>query len=122
MSVELKWHPTLPVLVATYRGTLSGKEYDKMVEERAKLLKQGPDQVVFLADTRDLQSFTDAEIAARRESIFANPRVIHTLVILQDEVYRRFMPSFMKDAAKQFPVSFATDPDLALTGLTALLR
>jgi hypothetical protein len=117
MPVQLEWHTMMPVLMATYRGTLSAKEYDKMCDERLKMLKNGPDQVVFVADTRDLQAFADAEIAARHESIFLHEKVVHTLVILQEDVYRRLMRSLMKDAAVNYPVSFATDLDQALTKL-----
>ncbi|MBI5957702.1 MAG: hypothetical protein HY866_03135 [Chloroflexi bacterium] len=121
MPVELQWHASLPVLMATYRGTLSAKDYEKMCDERLKMLRNGPDQVVFVADTRDLLAFADAEAAARRESIFLHEKIVHTLLILQEDVYHRLVRSFMNDASTPYPVSFATDIDQALVELKGIL-
>ena len=122
MPVDLEWHPSLPVLVATYKGTLSAKEYDKMCEERAKMLKSGPSQVILFADTRQMQAFPDAEIAQRRESVMRHRKVVRTLVVLEDTLYRRVQRSLIDDQDDGFPVSFYSDADQALVEAQALAQ
>jgi hypothetical protein len=122
MPVELEWHPSLPVLVATYKGTLSAKEYDKMCDERAKMLKAGPSQVILFADTRQMQAFPDAEIAVQRESVMRHGKVVRTLVVLDDRLYRRIRRSLLDDKADGFPVSFYADPDQALVDAQTLAQ
>lgn len=122
MPVDLEWHPSLPMLVATYKGTLSAKEYDKMCEERAKMLKSAPSQVILVADTRQMQAFPDAEIAERRESVMRHGKIVRTLIVLNDGLYRRVQRSLIADKDYAFPVSFYADADHAMTEAQALAQ
>jgi len=122
MPVELEWFPSLPVLVATYRGTLTAKEYDKMCDERTRMLRSGPSQVIVFADTRQMQSFPDAEIAVQRESVMRHSKVVRTLVVLNDGLYRRIRRSLIEDSDDGFPVTFYSDADQALLDARSLAQ
>ncbi len=122
MPVDLEWHPSLPVLVVTYKGSLTAKEYDKMCDERTKMLKSGPSQVILFADTRQMQAFPDAESAVLRESVIRHAKVIRTLVVLEDKLYRRIKRSLLDDKEDGYPVSFYSDADLALIDAQTLVQ
>lgn len=122
MPVDLEWHSSLPVLIATYRGTLSAKDYDKMCDERSKMLKGAPSHVILVADTRQMQSFPEAEAAERRESVMLHAKITHTLVVLNMGLYQRLSRSIIADQDYSFPVSFFSDADRALVEAQILAR
>jgi len=122
MSVQLQWHPTLPILIATYPPVLSAKEYDLMCRRRQALLDKGPETVIVLADVRALSEFPDAPTLKHRDTALAHPRVLGLLVVLAAEFYRRLAPAILPVRMTPHRVEFFWDMDTALSQADARLR
>ena len=111
MPVELQWHPALPVLVATYSGMLSAKEYYAMCDRRLKMLLDGPEQVILVADTQPMEGFRDALAVDLRENILLHDKVYCTLIVLAEDLHHKLARAMLSD---RYPVQFFPDSSAAL--------
>jgi hypothetical protein len=120
MPVSLEWHPSLPVLQATYKGILSVSEYRAMCRQRSDMLEEGPEQIVLVVDTQQMEGFPDAGTEARGEDVLLYDRVYRTLIVLPEDLYRRVSRTIVTDDS--LPVWFYSTIDQAhdaAEGLTA---
>ena len=120
MPVELRWHPSLPVLLATYTGSISIKEYYKMCDERQAMLRKGPQQAILLVDVQHLAEFPDLEPSQRGENILLNEKIARTLIVLDGGFFRRLSRSIVPDAGRGYPVRLFGDVEEALAEAKAL--
>lgn len=117
MAVEMRWHPDLPVLEATYVGKLSTSDYYAMCEQRYTMLVDGPDHIVLLVDASEFESFAAANTIDRCENILLHPKVVSTMIVLQEDLYKNLARTFLEAR----PVRFFKDKDHALEEAQALL-
>ena len=115
MPVALEWHPDLPVLLATYSGDLSIKDYRTMLDQRLRMVADGPDQIIFVADTRQFDTFSDSRNGQLGENILIHDKVAHTFVILEGEFYRRLLRAMRTDLTLNYAVYFFDSVDQALS-------
>jgi hypothetical protein len=120
MPVDLQWHASLPILVSTYVGVLSAREYSAMCDQRLEWLESGPDQIILLADTQQLEAFTDSRTVKTRSSILSHPKVRYGLIVLGEDFYRRLARAFL-DARYDYMVRLYPDMDRALDQGEALV-
>ena len=121
MPVELEWHSELPVLVATYTGTLTRKAYDAMCAQRRKMLDEGLEQVILLADTRALESVTAPASFERDSTVFFEPCVAGTFIVLTENLYRRVLRAVDVDNQHQHPMQFFKTIDAALDAVSIVM-
>jgi hypothetical protein len=114
MPIELRWYPSLPVLLATYTGSISLKEYRKMCEDRLAMLRKGPDRAILLADVQRLDEFPDLEPSQRCENILLHEKVARTLIVLDGGFFRHLSRSMVPDAEQRHPVGLFGDVEEAL--------
>ena len=60
MPVDIRWHDELPVVIATYEGELSSREYSKLQKACAALLADGPTEALVIANMQAFEGFADA--------------------------------------------------------------
>jgi hypothetical protein len=111
MPVSLEWHPSLPILQATYKGILSANEYFAMCRQRSEMLEKGPGQIVLVVDAQQMEGFPDAGTAKRGEDVSLHDRVYRTLIVLPEDVYRRVSRTIVTDDS--LPVWFYSTIDRA---------
>jgi hypothetical protein len=114
MPIELRWYPSLPVLLATYTGSISLKEYRKMCEDRLAMLRKGPDRAILLADMQRLDEFPDLEPSQRCENILLHEKVARTLIVLDGGSFRHLSRSMVPDTEHRHPVGLFGDVEEAL--------
>lgn len=122
MPVELQWHSKLPVLMAEYSGTLTSKVYYAMCDKRRKMLDNGPDLVVIIANMQQLENVRDAESFERNDDDLFDGRVASTLVVLPNDLYRRVIRALDVNNQSHFPVQFFGDMDSALAAVGQLVN
>ena len=122
MPVELRWHPKLPVLLASYTGSISIKEYYKMRDERLAMLRKGPDRAILLADVQHLDEFPDLEPTQRGENILLDEQITRTLIVLDSDFFRRLARSMVPDPDRRYPVRVFGDMEEALAEAQTLAR
>lgn len=122
MPVELRWHPSLPVLLATYTGSISIKEYYKMCEERLTMLRKGPDRAILLADVQRLDGFPDLEPSQRGDNILLHEKIARTLIVLDSGFFRRLSRSIVPDPEGGYPVRLFGNVEEALAEAQTLAR
>lgn len=115
MPVALEWHPELPVLLATYTGDLSPTDYRAMLDQRLRMLADGPDHIILLADTRQLTAFPESGSGQLGENILIHDKVAHAFVVLQGEYYRRLFRAMRTDLTRHYAVYFFDSVDQALS-------
>jgi len=120
MPIELVWHPTLPVLIATYSGDLNANDHRAMTRKRAAMIAKADQPVVLLADVRALGSFEDATKVAAGEHVLRHANVICTLVVLGEEVYHRWSRAILSAETRYHVLLFPT-MDQALAAADVLL-
>lgn len=120
MPVQISWHPTLPVLIATYSGLLLSREHREMVKGRKQLLDGVPGKVYLLADTRQLEGVEDIYTLAAQENIFKHRRIHRTLIVLKPSVYRSNLVAIRDTFTLDLPVLFFADFDEAITYIQQL--
>lgn len=121
MPFDIQWHADLPVLVVTYQGKLTLKEYQKLIAQRAAMLNDGPAQVVILADMQDFESFPDAEQLTETENATAYDNVRSLVVVLPQDMYKRISHASTRDLDRDFALYFFGNRDQALEAAGALL-
>jgi hypothetical protein len=114
MPVALEWHPSLPVLLATYSGDLSPKDYKAMLDQRRRMIADGPEEIILVADARDFSGFSEADIKLG-ENILGHDKVAHAFVILHEEAHLNLHRTFRKDLTQDYRVYFFDGVDQALT-------
>jgi hypothetical protein len=122
MPVELRWHPKQPVLLATYTGSISIKEYYTMCDERLAMLRQGPDRAILLANVQQLDEFPDLEPMQRGENILLHERIVRILIVLDSSFFRRLSRSMVPDPEHGYPVRLFGDREEALAEAQTLAR
>jgi hypothetical protein len=119
MAVQLEWHTSMPVLQATYQGSLTTGDYRAMYNKRSELLKGGPDRVVLVMNMQHWDGFPDAAAAERREDILLDARVFRTLVVIPEDLYSRLSRAVLAD--QRLPVHFFSNIDQALDAAESLV-
>ncbi|HVO70771.1 MAG TPA: hypothetical protein VMT24_12040 [Aggregatilineaceae bacterium] len=114
MPVELRWHPKLPVLLATYTGVISVKDYYAMCDGRLDMLRKGPDRAILLADVQSLEGFPDLEPSQRGENILLHEKIARTLIVLDSSFFRRLSRSMVPDPEQTYPVRLFSTVEEAL--------
>ena len=122
MPVELQWHSKLPVLIATYTGTLTSKAYRAMVNKRRKMLAEGPDHVALLVDTRQLENVHDATSFKRDNAHLFDERVAGTFVVMPEDLYRRVKRALDANTQQHYPVQFFGNFDAALAAISTVTK
>ena len=106
MPVELQWHPTLPVLIATYRGVITSGNYQAMRDQRRAMLDAGPDQVILLVDLRQMEALRNGEKTVPYKNDVVLRKVYRTLIVLREPLYRTLARAIADTAGQDHPVSF----------------
>ncbi len=114
MPVALEWHPDMPVLLTTYSGDLSPKDYKAMLDQRRRMIADGPEHIILVADTRLFSGFSDADVQLG-ENILRHNKVAHAFVILQGELYDHLARTIRSDLTRNYAVYFFDGVDQALT-------
>ena len=122
MSVKMEWHPKLPVLILSFTGELTARDYGKMCTEREKMLAQGPEHVVILADACQFEGFSDAHGMDLMSAVLAHEKVGYVLVVLDEVVYNKLARSFSTAPETNLPVRLFTNIDTALETAHNLLN
>ena len=120
MPVELTWHPSLPVLQATYTGALKANEYTAMCDKREKLLAGGPDHTILVVDTQAFDTLVESP--PYRPNILKHERVYCTLIILQETLYNSLARTFRVASESPYPVRFFKSLDAALQHAESLAQ
>jgi hypothetical protein len=94
----------MPVLLATYTGVISVKEYYAMCDGRLDMLRKGPERAILLADVQSLEGFPDLEPSQRCENILLHEKIARILIVLDSGYFRRLSRSFVPDAEHRHPV------------------
>ncbi len=122
MPFDMQWHTNLSsVLVVTYQGKLTLKEYRDLVQQRAAMIKDGPGDVVVLADMQDFDSFPDAAQLTQVENVSAYDKVRSLVVVLPENMYKRISHVSAQDLDRHFAVYFFGSRDQALEAADHLL-
>jgi hypothetical protein len=121
MPVELTWHPSLPVLQATYTGVLKANEYTAMCDKREKLLAGGPDYTILVVNTQDFDTIADPP-PPYRPNILKHERVYCTLIVLQETLYTNLARTFRVASESPYPVRFFRSLDAALQHAESLAQ
>jgi hypothetical protein len=114
MPVDLQWHPTLPVLIATYRGVITPGDYRTMCDRRRAMLEAGPEQVILLADTREMEALREDIAAMPCENTVARRKVYRTLIVLHERLYRTLIRAIADTSDQDTLVSFYRDREDAI--------
>ncbi len=114
MPVELQWHPTLPVLIATYRGVITPGDYRTMCDRRRAMLEAGPDQVILLADTREMEAFREDVAAIPCENGATRRKVYRTMIVLHERLFRTLIRAIDDTSDQDSLVSFYRDREDAI--------
>lgn len=124
MPVQLKWHPSLPILIVTYPASLSREAYHAMSDQRQAMLDARPEHdVIVLVDVRGLFTFTDPQVIEQCDSALAHPRVRRIAIVLDGDLYDGMVRAFLPpDVLFEHRVDFFKDYDVALNAATAWLR
>ncbi len=121
MPVELTWHPSLPVLIATYTGLLSSQEYRQMFDQRQDMLEAGPEKVILLADLRGLEGFPAASAVDLCRNILMQAKVRCVLVVIPDDLYRSVSRAILDPARQGLRAYVFSNFDQALACAETLL-
>jgi hypothetical protein len=89
MPVQLEWHSTMPILKATYSGTLSANEYYALNRRRLEMLDAREGAAILLVDLQQIGGFPDAASVRRGDSALRDDRIRRVLAVLPDDLYRR---------------------------------
>ncbi|HEX3050803.1 MAG TPA: hypothetical protein VHP83_09135 [Aggregatilineaceae bacterium] len=114
MPIQIEWKHKLPILVIEYSGNLTSKEYYDMCAKRQKLLDEGPEQVVVVADTQDLEGFPENKIIELCETIINHPHLSVLLVVLRKNLYQNLSRSMLGKTETLWRVNFFADAEAAL--------
>lgn len=121
MPFEVDWHSALPVLIVTYQGTLTRREYKQLCAERASRLNGGPSSVALLADMREFEGFPEAETMAVHDHPLLSESVRHTVIVLEHDDYKPLFRAVTTDLDKQLAVYFFADIEQALGAASQLI-
>jgi len=113
MPIQIEWKHKLPILVLDYSGNLTPKEYYDMCAKRQKMLDEGPEQVVLVADTQNLEGFPENKIVEICETILNHPRVNTLMVVLRKNLYQNLSRSMLGSAEMFWRVNFFAEVDAA---------
>jgi hypothetical protein len=122
MAVQFEWHSTLPILVATYTGTLSADDYDTLREERAAMLDDGPAHIILVANAQQFDGLIDVDKIEQHAHLLLDQRIYRLLVVFQKELYQRLSHQIGDTREYNFPVHFFDDPGDALAYAEQLAR
>jgi hypothetical protein len=104
----------MPVLMATYTGVISVKEYYTMCDGRLDMLRKGPDHAILLADVQSLEGFPDLEPSQRCENILLHEKIARILVVLDSGYFRRLSRSMVPDPEQRYLVRLFSTVEEAL--------
>lgn len=121
MPVQLHWHPSLPILIMTYRGRLTVNAYQTMCAERDRLLNERPAPVILVADVSQLDEFADAGLVEPCASALDDPRVGSVLVVLSEAGYRSVLRAAEETAGQPLRARFFRDLAGALAAAERLV-
>ncbi len=121
MPVQLHWHPSLPILIMTYRGRLTVNAYQTMCAERDRLLNERPAPVILVADVSQLDEFADAGLVEPCASALDDPRVANVLVVLNEAGYRSVLRAAEETAGQPLRARFFRDLAGALAAAERLV-
>jgi hypothetical protein len=107
-------HPTLPVLIATYKGVITPGDYRTMCDRRRAMLEAGPDQVILLADTREMQPFREDAATVPCENGVIHRKVYRTVIVLHERLYRTLIRAIADTSDQDTVVSFYRDREDAI--------
>ena len=110
----------MPVLMATYTGVISVKEYYAMCDGRLDMLRKGPDHAILLADVQSLEGFPDLESSQRCENILLHEKIARLLIVLDDSFFRRLSRSMVPDSEQKYPVGLFSTVEEALAEAKSL--
>lgn len=114
MPVQLEWHPTLPILIATYSGVLSPDDYQTMYKRRQAMLQEGPSHIIFLVNLQQMESLSEIAKIRRGDNVIYHNKVYKTLVVVKPDLYRSLRRAITDTAGYDLPVVFFRDTDTAL--------
>jgi hypothetical protein len=122
MSVKVKWHGRLPILVTIYQGTLSVADHKAMRNRQRALLDEGPDRVVLLADCRQFSGFPDADCLDPEDYLVAFPTILCTVVVLDAALYDRLARAILPANGPSCQIFLFKSLDAALAQAEVRLR
>ncbi|MCD4685975.1 MAG: hypothetical protein K8S97_08565 [Anaerolineae bacterium] len=122
MSTEMTWHRELPVLIVTYRGTLTLKAYRTLCAERAQALQDGPDAVVVLADMREFEGFPDAGEMDALDNVLHHDTVCGLVIVTSDVLFNRLRGLVADDAGRRYAVYIFGAMDSAVEAARQMLH
>jgi hypothetical protein len=114
MPVELRWHPSEPILEAVYSGTLTPQDYYDMVKRRQNMLEQAAEPVILLVDISQMEGFKGSDTVKRAENIFRHSRIHRTLIVIPENLYRALLRPIVDTAGQDRPVQFFQTINAAL--------
>lgn len=114
MPVQLTWHPTLPVLIATYSGILLNREHREMVKGRQQMLDSAAGKVIMIADTREFEFVENVQALIAQENVFKHRHLRRTLIVLKPSVYHSNQIAIRDTFALDVPVLFFSNFDAAM--------
>ncbi|MBN2304830.1 MAG: hypothetical protein JXQ72_10155 [Anaerolineae bacterium] len=120
MPIELEWHKSLPVLLATYTGTITLEDYRAACARCAEMLNDGPEGAIVVANVQAFEGFPAAHTATLKSGTLAHPKVQHLLVVFDSARYRKFARSTSEQLDRYFPVYIFGDTNDALTAAQTL--
>lgn len=104
MPIEMIWHHDLPVLIVTYCGVLTTKDYRRLCAERAQALAEGPDTVIVVADMREFEGFPDANTLDELENVLRYDTVCGLVIVASDVMFNRLRGLVVDDVSRRYPV------------------
>jgi hypothetical protein len=85
-----------------------------MCDERWAMLADEPDRAILLVNAQGLEGLRDATSFVRDDAVLHDERVVCTLVVLPDDLYRRVTRTVKLVDQDQFAVQFFSNAEEAL--------
>ncbi len=123
MPATIEWHPKQPVLLVTYSGTLTIRDYETMRKQRdAALAERSDDDVIVIVDTQALDGFPEAGKAEHASTVLSYANVHHLFIIVSNALYGKIQRSMTPELESHHPVYFFDSREAALEAARTLGR
>jgi hypothetical protein len=113
MPITLDWHPSLPVIIAAYSGTITADDFAAMCERRHQMLDERGGRVVLVVDVRAMDSLTNGAMSPCHD-ILQDERVARVLIVLKRDLYRHLLRNFRHAPRRAYRAGFYDSLEAAL--------
>ena len=119
MPITLDWHPSLPVIIAAYSGSITASDFAAMCERRRQMLDERGGQVVLVADMQAMDSFANGAVS-HCDDVLQDDRIARVLIVLKRDLYRNLSRNFRHAPRRAYRAGFYDSLEAALRAAESL--